>query len=145
MLRKLYDWTLSLSARKSAEWWLWIIAFVESSVFFIPAEVLFVPMGLARPERAYRYAVIATVGSVLGGIFGWYLGYYAYELIARPILEFYGSLERFEVRRDVDVEKLAVDLHEAFRVGETRKVREIFRLKFAQLLRANLRHARRFL
>ena len=65
----------------------------------IPAEVLFVPMGLARPERAYRYAVIATVGSVLGGIFGWYLGYYAYELIARPILEFYGSLERFEALR----------------------------------------------
>ena len=52
MLRKLYDWTLSLSARKSAEWWLGIIAFVESSVFFVPAEVLFVPMGLARPERA---------------------------------------------------------------------------------------------
>ena len=99
MLRKLYDWTMSLSARKSAEWWLWIIAFVESSVFFVPAEVLFVPMGLARPERAYRYAVIATVGSVLGGIFGWYLGYYAYELIARPILEFYGSLERFEALR----------------------------------------------
>ncbi len=99
MLRKLYDWTLSLSARKSAEWWLWIIAFVESSVFFIPAEVLFVPMGLARPERAYRYAVIATVGSVLGGIFGWFLGYYAYELIARPILEFYGSFEKFELLR----------------------------------------------
>ena len=99
MLRKLYDWTLSLSARKSAEWWLGIIAFVESSVFFVPAEVLFVPMGLARPERAYRYAVIATVGSVLGGIFGWYLGYYAYELIARPILEFYGTLERFEELR----------------------------------------------
>ena len=99
MLRKLYNWTLSLSARRTAEWWLGIIAFVESSVFFVPAEVLFVPMGLARPERAYRYAVIATVGSVLGGIFGWYLGYYAYELIARPILEFYGSLERFEALR----------------------------------------------
>jgi membrane protein YqaA with SNARE-associated domain len=87
MLRKLYDWTLSLSARKSAEWWLWIIAFVESSVFFVPAEVLFVPMGLARPERVYRYA------------FGWFLGYYAYELIARPILEFYGSVEKFELLR----------------------------------------------
>src|SRR5215470_20300004 len=99
MLRKLYDWTLSLSARKSAEWWLWIIAFVESSVFFVPAEVLFVPMGLARPERAYRYAVVATVGSVLGGIFGWFLGYYAYELVARPVLEFYGSLDKFEVLR----------------------------------------------
>ncbi|MCC6890944.1 MAG: DedA family protein [Hyphomicrobiales bacterium] len=99
MLRRLYHWTLSLAARKSAEWWLWIIAFVESSVFLIPAEVLVVPMSLARPERAYRYALIATVGSVLGGIFGWFLGYYAYELVARPVLEFYNSLQAFEALR----------------------------------------------
>src|SRR5437868_4071133 len=99
MLRKLYDWTLSLAARKSAEWWLGIIAFVESSVFLIPAEVLLVPMGLARPERAYRYALVATVGSVLGGIAGWLIGYYAYELVARPVLAFYGSLEVFEAYR----------------------------------------------
>jgi membrane protein YqaA with SNARE-associated domain len=100
MLKRLYDWTLSLAARKSAEWWLFFIAFVESSVFVIPAEVLFVPMGLARPERAYRYAVIATIGSVLGAIFGWYLGHYAYEYVARPMLEFYGSLATFEKLRD---------------------------------------------
>lgn len=100
MLKRLYDWTLSLAARKSAEWWLFVIAFVESSVFVIPAEVLFVPMGLARPERVYRYAVIATVGSVLGAIFGWFLGHYAYEYIARPMLAFYGSLEAFERLRD---------------------------------------------
>jgi membrane protein YqaA with SNARE-associated domain len=99
MLRKLYDWTLSLAARKSAEWWLLFIAFVESSVFVIPAEVLFVPMGLARPDRVYRYAVLATVASVLGGVFGWFLGHYAYEYIARPMLEFYGSLATFEKLR----------------------------------------------
>lgn len=99
MLRKLYDWTLSLAARKSAEWWLCIIAFVESSVFPVPAEALMVPMGLARPDRAYRYALIATVGSVFGGIAGWLLGYYAYELVARPVLEFYGSLDKFEMLR----------------------------------------------
>jgi membrane protein YqaA with SNARE-associated domain len=99
MLRKLYDWTLSLAARKSAEWWLWIISFVESSVFVVPAEALMVPMVLARRLYAYRYALVATVGSVLGGIAGWLLGYYAYELIARPVLEFYGSLDRFELLR----------------------------------------------
>ncbi len=99
MLRSLYDWTLSLAARKSAEWWLFVIAFVESSIFVVPAEVLLVPMGLARPERAYRYAVLATTGSVLGGIAGWFIGYYAYELIARPVLEFYGSLNTFEALR----------------------------------------------
>ena len=99
MLKRLYDWTLSLAARKSAEWWLVFIAFVESSVFVIPAEVLFVPMGLARPDRVYRYAVLATIASVLGGIFGWFLGHYAYEYIARPILAFTGGLDTFEKLR----------------------------------------------
>ena len=99
MLRRLYDWTLSLAARKSAEWWLAIIAFVESSVFLVPADVLFLPMALARPDRAYRYAAIATTASVLGGVAGWMLGYFAYETIAKPILEFYGKLEGFEALR----------------------------------------------
>lgn len=99
MLRKLYDWTLSLAARKSAEWWLAIIAFVESSVFLVPADVLYLPMALSRPDKAYRYAFVATVASVLGGILGWFLGHYAYEAIARPVLEFYGKLDEFEALR----------------------------------------------
>ena len=96
MLRRLYDWTMSLAARKSAEVWLAVIAFVESSIFLVPADVLFLPMALAKPERAWRYAIIATAASVLGGIAGWALGYYAYETVARPILAFYGKLEAFE-------------------------------------------------
>ncbi|CAN7290646.1 DedA family protein [Phyllobacterium sp. LjRoot231] len=99
MLRKLYDWTMSLAARKSAEVWLAVIAFVESSVFLVPADVLFLPMALARPQRAYRYALVATVASVLGGIAGWLLGYYAYETLAKPILEMYGKLDAFEQLR----------------------------------------------
>lgn len=99
MLKGLYDWTLSLAARKSAEWWLAVISFLESSIFPIPAEVLFVPMGIAKPVRVYRYALVASVASVLGGIAGWWLGHYAYELIARPVLEFYGSLDKFELLR----------------------------------------------
>lgn len=99
MLRRLYDWTLSLAAKKAAEWWLAIIAFIESSIFLVPADVLYVPMTLARPDRAYRYALVATAASVLGGIAGWFLGYYAYETIARPILEFYGKLDTFEQLR----------------------------------------------
>lgn len=96
MFRKLYDWVMSLAGRKSAEIWLAFIAFVESSVFLIPADVLFVPMALSRPARAWRYALIATVASVLGGIAGWALGYFAYESIARPVLAFYGKLDAFE-------------------------------------------------
>ncbi|MBV5262977.1 YqaA family protein [Pinisolibacter aquiterrae] len=96
MLRRLYDWTLSLAARKTAEVWLAIIAFIESSVFLVPADVLFLPMGLARPERVYRYAFIATAASVLGGIAGWFLGYYAFDALALPILQFYHKVEAFE-------------------------------------------------
>ena len=99
MLRKLYDWTLSLASRKSAEVWLAVIAFVESSVFLVPADVLFLPMALARPERAYRYAFVATLFSVLGGIAGYFLGYFAYETVAKPVLQFYGKFDQFEAMR----------------------------------------------
>ena len=96
MLRALYDWTLSLAARKTAEWWLAVIAFIESSVFLVPADVLFLPMALARPQRAYRYALVATIASTLGGIAGYMLGYFAYETFAKPVLTFYGKLDDFE-------------------------------------------------
>lgn len=96
MLQKLYNWTMALAERKSAEVWLALIAFVESSVFLIPADVLFLPMALAKPARAYRYAVVATIASTLGGIAGYALGYFAYEAIAKPVLIFYGKLPEFE-------------------------------------------------
>lgn len=99
MIRRMYDWTLSLAVRKSAEAWLGVIAFIESSVFLVPADVLFVPMALARPERAYRYALIATLASTAGGIAGYLLGAYAYDAIAKPALEFYGKLDDFEQLR----------------------------------------------
>ena len=99
MLHKLYDWTLSLAVRKSAEIWLAVIAFIESSVFLVPADVVFLPMALARPARAYRYALIATLASTLGGIAGYFLGYFAYESVAVPILELYGKHESFEALR----------------------------------------------
>ena len=96
MLRKLYDWTLSLAGRKSAEVWLGVIAFIESSVFLVPADVLFLPMALARPGRAYRYALVATIASTLGGIAGYALGWFAFDAVAKPVLELYGKLDDFE-------------------------------------------------
>jgi membrane protein YqaA with SNARE-associated domain len=90
---------MSLAARPRAERWLAVVAFIESSFFLIPADVLFVPMALARPARAYRLALVATVFSVLGGIAGYALGYYAFEALARPVLAFYGKLGAFEALR----------------------------------------------
>ena len=99
MLRRLYEWTMSLAARPRAELWLAAVAFVESSFFLIPADVLFVPMALARPARAYRFALVATVFSTLGGIAGYAIGFYAFEALARPVLAFYGKLDAFETLR----------------------------------------------
>ena len=96
MLRELYARTMALAARKTAIWWLALIAFVESSVFLVPADILFIPMVLAKPKRAMVYALVATVASGIGGNGGWYLGHYAFESIARPVLEFYGKLDSFE-------------------------------------------------
>ena len=110
MLRALYDWTLSLASRRSAEAWLAVIAFVESSVFLVPADVLFLPMALARPKLAYRFALIATLASTLGGIAGYFLGYFAYEAFAKPVLAFYGKLEAFEALKNCASEDTLVML-----------------------------------
>lgn len=100
MLRRLYDWTLRWAGSRHAPKALGAVSFVESSFFPIPADVLFVPMCLSRPEAAMRYALIATVTSVLGGIFGWMIGHYAFELVAAPLLEFYGKMAAFDALRD---------------------------------------------
>ncbi len=96
MFRKLYDWTLRWAASRHADTALGALSFVESSVFPVPAEVLFVPMVLSRPERAMHYALIASVTSVLGGIAGWMIGFYGFDIIAKPILEFYGKMDAFD-------------------------------------------------
>ena len=101
MFRKLYDWTLRQAGSPRAEPVLGAISFVESSVFPIPADVIFVPMCLARPDRAMRYALIATITSVLGGVFGWYIGLHLFDLIARPVLEFYGKMAAFALTQIV--------------------------------------------
>lgn len=100
MFRKLYDWTLRWAGSPHAEKAMGAVSFVESSVFPIPADVLFIPMCLARPERAMRYALIATITSVLGGVFGWMIGHYAFDLLARPLLELYGKMGAFNDLKD---------------------------------------------
>lgn len=100
MIRALYDWTLRWSGSRQAPVALGVVSFVESSVFPVPADVLFLPMCLARPDRAMRYALIATVTSVLGGIFGWAIGHWAFHALAMPLLEFYGKVEAFEALKD---------------------------------------------
>ncbi len=96
MLRRLYDWTLSLAAHPRAMWALAVVAFVESSVFPIPPDVLMIPMILAAPRRAWAIAGVATLASVLGGLAGYWIGAGLFEQVGRPVLDFYGKADRFE-------------------------------------------------
>ncbi len=96
MIRKLYDWTLSLAGHPRALWALAIIAFVESSFFPIPPDVLMIPMIIAAPTRAFRIAAVATVASVLGGLFGYAIGALLFETVGQPILDFSGKADAFD-------------------------------------------------
>ncbi len=91
VLRGLYDWTLSLARHPNALWALAFVAFIESSVFPIPPDVLMIAMIVARPNRAFVIAGVATVASVAGGVLGYWIGYGAFETLGRPVLEFYGK------------------------------------------------------
>lgn len=100
MLRGLYDWTMGLAAHRHATAWLATIAFLESSVFPIPPDILLIPMVLAAPTRAWRIVAIVTTASVLGGLAGYTIGYFLFETIGSSIIEFYGYLEKFERFQD---------------------------------------------
>ncbi|MFY2825058.1 YqaA family protein [Ruegeria sp. MALMAid1280] len=101
MLRSLYDWTIRLAEHPHALWALAFVAFIESSVFPIPPDVLMIPMILARPSRAWLIATVALVASVLGGLLGYAIGAFFYESIGQPILESMGkahAMEEFNTR-----------------------------------------------
>jgi membrane protein YqaA with SNARE-associated domain len=91
MLKKTYDALMRLSASRQAPTALAAVSFAESSFFPIPPDVMLVPMVLADRSKAWWYATIATVSSVIGGIAGYAIGFYLLELVGKPILAFYGK------------------------------------------------------
>src|SRR6186713_2274956 len=95
MLRKLYDWTLAKAAHPRAEWWLAGFAFVEASFFPIPPHPLLGLMCLAEPRKAIRFAIIATLASVAGGMLGYAIGYLAFEAFGQQLLQVLGLAESF--------------------------------------------------
>ncbi len=96
MIRKLYDWVIRLAASPNAVPALGVVSFAESSVFPIPPDAMIIPMVLARPERAWTIALVATVTSVVGGMVGYAIGYYLLETIGMRVIELYGLQDRFE-------------------------------------------------
>ena len=101
MMRRLYDWIMGLAGHPRAPQILFWVSFVESSVFPIPPDVMLIPMILARRAKAWAYATIATMGSVLGGLAGYAIGYFLFEYLGQPILNFYGYANRFEESADL--------------------------------------------
>ena len=99
MMTRCYEWALSVSMKDGALWWLAAIAFIESSIFPIPPDVFLIPIILARRDRAFMIAGICTVASVLGGYFGYFIGYELYDWLAAPLLEFYHYEQQFETFR----------------------------------------------
>ena len=93
MIQRLYDWTLSLAQHRHALWALAIVSFVESSFFPIPPDIIMIPMIIAQPSRAFLIAGIALVSSVLGGLFGYAIGAFAFETLGQPILAALGKAD----------------------------------------------------
>ena len=89
MLRMIYDRVLALAASPRAPVWLALVSFAESSFFPVPPDALLLPMVLARRDRAFRLAALCTVSSVVGGIFGYWIGATLYDQVAAPLVRFY--------------------------------------------------------
>ena len=101
LLRRLYDWVLNWAERKSALGALWALAFAEASFFPIPPDVLLMAMAIGKPRKAFRFALVCTLGSLMGGLFGYLLGYQFYALVGQPIIEFYAAADQYERVREL--------------------------------------------
>jgi membrane protein YqaA with SNARE-associated domain len=98
MLRPLYDAVLRLAGGRQAPWWLAVVSFAESSFFPIPPDVMLAPMVFAKPQKAFVYAGIATIASVLGGLLGYSIGMFL-QPVGHAILDFFGHGNDIETFR----------------------------------------------
>lgn len=96
LMRKLYDWTIKFSDKKSAKKALFAISFAESSFFPIPPDVLLIAMTVANRYKWWIFALISSIGSVLGAVAAYFIGLFFFEAIGRPIINFYGMQTAFE-------------------------------------------------
>ena len=99
LLKSLYNWTLKKAEHKYSSWILSIVSFSESSFFPIPPDVLLIPMIIAKRTKAWTYALICTLSSVIGGVAGYAIGFFLFNSIGILIVEFYhlsNSFNTFE-------------------------------------------------
>ena len=96
MLKRLYDWVLHWAETPYGIWALFFLAFAESSFFPIPPDVLLIALAISIPNKSFRFALVCSVGSVMGGAFGYFLGLQFMEFIGQPIIAFYGAHDKFD-------------------------------------------------
>ena len=99
MLRRIYDWCIEAAHRPYAVWLLGAVSFAESSFFPVPPDVMLIPMSLARPERAWFYALICTITSVAGGVVGYAIGALLYDSIGHWLIQLYGYGDKVDAFR----------------------------------------------
>jgi len=100
MLRRLYDWVMRLAGHRHAVPALALVSFAESSFFPIPPDVMLIPMIVAKRAKAWWFATVCTVSSVLGGIAGYAIGFFLFETLGQRLVDFYGYGHQFDVFRD---------------------------------------------
>jgi len=95
-VRRLYDWVLHWAETPYGTWALFVLAFAESSFFPIPPDVLLIALALSIPARAFRYALVCTLGSIAGGTFGYFVGHQFMQVIGVKIIDFYGFAPAYD-------------------------------------------------
>jgi len=96
MLRRLYDWVLHWAETPYGSWALFLLAFSESSFFPIPPDILLIALAVSIPKKSLKYALICSAGSVLGGCFGYLIGWQFMASVGNRIVDFYGLTPKVE-------------------------------------------------
>ena len=99
MLKRMYDWCIAAADKPYALWLMGALSFAESSFFPIPPDVMLIPMSLARPQKAWLYALVCTVTSVAGGVVGYAIGALLYDSVGQWLINLYGYGDKVEAFR----------------------------------------------
>jgi membrane protein YqaA with SNARE-associated domain len=100
MLRRIYDWCIDAAHKPYALWIMGAVAFAESSFFPVPPDVMLIPMSLAQPKRAWVYAGVCTIASVIGGCLGYAIGALLYDSVGHWVIDFYHMGDKVEAFRE---------------------------------------------
>ena len=99
MLKRIYDWCIDAAHKPYALWIMGAVSFAESSFFPVPPDVMLIPMSLARPQRAWVYAAVCTITSVLGGLLGYAIGALLFDSVGHWLIQVYGLGDKVDAFR----------------------------------------------